>query len=792
MSANVTYEDLNRGQRSAIDEVIAWLDVPYESAKLLSLSGPAGCHAPGAEVIDVFGNVRRVEDIAVGDRLLGPDSTPRKVLSLVRGFGEMVEVVPVKGDPFVVNKDHILTLRRSCGTGPLLVDISVREWLGWSNNRKHEYKLWRTGVDFLRASEDEPPFVIEPYFLGLLLGDGGMLDSISVSKPDPEILTEVNRQAEKFNLRVRTYGESQNPHHKMFALQRGSGRNALINSLRFLELYPIDGKDKFVPNSYKVAGRDDRLSILAGLLDSDGSLSFKGFDFINKSRRLAADLCFIARSCGFAAYLTPCVKSCQTGAVGNYYRVSVSGDTDKIPTKIGRKQAQPRQQVKNVGHTGFSIRDKGHGEFFGFTLSGDGRYLMSDFTVTHNCGKTTLLKLLADRLDSLEIDVVWAAMTGRAARRMREVGLHGATTLHAALYDPPREIDNKKKKRIDLEFDQFKDTVAHLLVVDEASMIDRKMLADIERGSFVKILLVGDHVQIPPVSKEGSDSDDWSVFGAVRGPVLTEVMRTSGAIVDAATLVRERCEIPAGVLESESSRYDFSTNYQQAIKDWFDDRDDHVLVTWKNEVRMNINRQIRQVLGYSGPLMQPGEPVVIRKNDHKTSMMNGDVYFVDEWLGDGPQVAGIPTRYLRLRTDQNPPLPCETPEAIDPWSGTDYKTVLVVMGGRDHGAFDGFVPYVGLKEWNDGLVIAGLAERKPDGGIVKLKEPLPITYAYCLTGHLVQGSEYRRVTTLLFDSMNNRNFRKPTRLPDGSTMKFAYRWLYTSITRGKKRSTVVG
>lgn len=388
-------------------------------------------------------------------------------------------------------------------------------------------------------------------------------------------------------------------------------------------------------------------------------------------------------------------------------------------------------------------------------------------------GKTTLLKIFAEQLGPR---ATWSAMTGRAARRMREAAGVKAKTTHAALYHAPLEIDNKRAKRIELQFNDVRREVGDVLVIDEASMIDPKILGDILASPYRKILLVGDGYQIPPVS----DADDWSVFREIPGPRLTEVMRTSGAIVEVATRVRERQEIVRGVCEGGGSRYDGSSDFRSALRDWFDDREDHVLVTWTNAARTRLNHQIRHALGHASTLPEPGEPVVVRKNDHKQRILNGDVLYVDDWLGDGPEVAGVKTRYVRLRSTAHPALPGLFDD--EPSEGEDRKvTVLTVLQGKDS-PFDGFLPYVGLAAWKMGLEASGIAD--PPG-------PIPISYAYCLTGHLVQGSEYRRATTLLFNDLANRHFRKTTTLPDGSQMSFAMRFIYTAVTRAKERSTLV-
>ncbi|KND16220.1 helicase [Pannonibacter phragmitetus] len=63
-----------------------------------------------------------------------------------------------------------------------------------------------------------------------------------------------------------------------------------------------------------------------------------------------------------------------------------------------RKQAPPRKQKKNVLRCGFTVHPVGEGEYHGFTVDGDHRYLMGDFTLTHNSGKTIMLSAVAGEM----------------------------------------------------------------------------------------------------------------------------------------------------------------------------------------------------------------------------------------------------------------------------------------------------------------------------------------------------------------------------------------------------------
>lgn len=95
---------------------------------------PTGCHAPGTPILMFDGSVRPVEDIRVGDALMGPDSRPRRVLRLHRGDDEMYEIRPLKGEPFVVNGDHVLSLVRTNAGKPwsgagTVINLTVRDYM---------------------------------------------------------------------------------------------------------------------------------------------------------------------------------------------------------------------------------------------------------------------------------------------------------------------------------------------------------------------------------------------------------------------------------------------------------------------------------------------------------------------------------------------------------------------------------------------------------------------------------------------------------------------------------------
>lgn len=362
---------------------------------------PTGCHRVGQGVLMYDGTVKRVEDVEGGDWLMGANGEPRIVLALTRGVGQMALIQPIKGQPFVVNLDHVLTLiqtgtrsgspssHRKAHLGGEIIDVTVREWLTWSKHKKWIHKLLRR--DVIHFGTEQSEFFIEPYLMGLLLGDGCLTHGTCVAKPDPEILTYLETVAEQHGMRVRgEWKKGRSVAHHLVNPSRGNIPNPFTEALRGMGLCCLTGS-KFIPQAYKTASRLDRLQLLAGLLDTDGYIGKCSYDYISKSEQLANDVTFVARSLGLAAYLSPCQKYCQTGAGGTYYRVSISGNLEWIPNRIPRKKATPRCQIKDVLRTGFAVTVLPDPEpFYGFTLDGDGRYLLDDFTVTHNSGKSAV------------------------------------------------------------------------------------------------------------------------------------------------------------------------------------------------------------------------------------------------------------------------------------------------------------------------------------------------------------------------------------------------------------------
>ena len=350
---------------------------PYKGLLLFHSVGTGKCHALDTPILMYDGSVKMVQDIVMGDQLMGDDSKPRTVLSLARGQDTLYDIIPVKGEKYTVNSEHILCLKFS-GSGTIsnlekrqknlpykashidnktvtlksksfatrveaeqylnqfteedrIVEIEVKDYLKLSKNIKRELKGYRKGVEFTHKELD-----VDPYIIGLWLGNGSNRGPAMSSRDGTTQTTALIDCLNKYNL--------------------------------------ID--NKHIPYDYKCNNRENRLKLLAGLIDTNGSYSSadKCYEITQQSDTMVKDILFLIRSLGFAAYS----KKCN--------RIHFSGvGMEEIPVQLTRKMEGLRRQKKDALNTAIRVEKAVEcGDYYGFTLNGNCRYLLGDFTVTHN------------------------------------------------------------------------------------------------------------------------------------------------------------------------------------------------------------------------------------------------------------------------------------------------------------------------------------------------------------------------------------------------------------------------
>ena len=311
-------------------------DIEFGGSKTVVIGKP-GCFIRGTKILMYNGEIKNVEDVKVGDQLMGDDSTARTVQELCQNTDLMYKILPKHGDFYIVNRLHKLVLMNNLSND--IIEITVEDYLKETDIWKQSWCIFRTSVDFKENEID-----MDPYLLGLWLGD--RLNTKT---------TNIDSSLKKYNL---------------------------INN-------------KHIPHNYKVNTTNNRLQLLAGLLDICGSINKYGYHFVNKNEILCTDIVFLARSLGFAVTKDTITKVSEDGTEENYYKCFISGDIQSIPCKMIRREDSPFLTSKcNHLLSDFTVVDQGEDEYFGFTIDGNHRFLLASFDVVRNTGKTTLIASL--------------------------------------------------------------------------------------------------------------------------------------------------------------------------------------------------------------------------------------------------------------------------------------------------------------------------------------------------------------------------------------------------------------
>jgi exodeoxyribonuclease-5 len=322
-------------------------------------------------------------------------------------------------------------------------------------------------------------------------------------------------------------------------------------------------------------------------------------------------------------------------------------------------------------------------------------------------GKTTLAKDIAALIKGL---VCFAAFSGKAASVMRLKGCPDATTIHNLIYLPPITVNGKTIFPIN---DRSRLRHAALLIIDEISMVDAELAKDL-RSFDVPTLVLGDPAQLPPVKGLGFFNRDKPDV------MLTSIHRQKldSPIIEWSKQAREGKRLAIQEAKGSFVRNKIDVDIHSFLNA------DQILVG-RNDTRHRMNLRIRELRGLPPGQPLPGDKLVCLKNSASKNLFNGEIWFVTELLETSNDVIRMKVR----------------PE-------TGQRSDVSVSVPREY--FEQLTP------------------KPPDK---KLKDLEQFTFAYALTVHKAQGSEWPSV--ILYDESGH--FR-------GSESK----WLYTGITRASE------
>lgn len=420
---------------------------------------PAECFDPNTPILLWNGTIKKAADIIVGDYLIDDKGNAVRVKSTCSGEKMMYEIVQHKNNfmNYTVTDNHILTLKaklhkttkkyknkvrliwfdkkelkyknnffmnteeldefKSSIDDDNVIDITIDQYLSLPENiQKQLYTFKSDGINW-----ETKEVALDPYILGMWLGDG-LSKGYGFITADKELLDEwikwgvdndatITKSKHKYR-----YYISSTINNTQTGISCNKSEKAPLKKL--LEKYDLVN-NKHIPLDYLTNDRKTRLAVLAGLIDTDGSVRANGHEIRicqgEPNYKIIYDTEFLARSLGFSCHLNDGIC---TYTVNNekrhrpYKELSITGKyLYEIPTVLPRKKLNKCNDLTHEKRcdssllSSFVLVEKDVQPFVGWQLDGNGRFLLGDNSISHNTPEGASVGLVKNMALSTHISV---------------------------------------------------------------------------------------------------------------------------------------------------------------------------------------------------------------------------------------------------------------------------------------------------------------------------------------------------------------------------------------------------
>ena len=340
---------------------------------------------PNSTIVYTPNGYKVWKDIHPGDYLYGDNGKPTKVLEEFNHKSKPIYKLTLKdGRTAYAGLEHLWTIKY----GNKLITVDT-QWIienGFGKRtikgKCHKPIECKAFLPINKAIEIPYKEVsIDPYLLGLILGDGCLGYANSKGVLFSSTVKDQKTYEKLLNTKIREYKNSN------CFIESANIKNKLIE----LGLYKTKSDNKFIPDIYKYNSKEVRLEILKGLMDTDGSAFSSGIEYISKSKQLAEDVLWIGRSLGIRGTLnSKFVK--YKDEIKEYFRVRfITTETIfKLPRKIEKIKQRNSNYLKNQeNYVAITSIEYSHNEDAKCVIVDNDShlFLMNDFIVTHNSFK---------------------------------------------------------------------------------------------------------------------------------------------------------------------------------------------------------------------------------------------------------------------------------------------------------------------------------------------------------------------------------------------------------------------
>lgn len=316
--------------------------------------------------------------IRPGDDVIGSDGRPTRVLAIhPQGILPIFRVTFSDGSSTECSADHLWAVRsaqgRHRGFRPHVLPLArLRDTLTWRGIRRRFIPI-TAPVEFAPCA----PLPLDPYLLGVLIGDGCLTQSCGLSTADAELLGFVSALL-PIGWRL-TYRRQ---YDWAITAPLQAKRSPLLTILTTLGLRGKRAHEKRIPSLYLRASRGDRQRLLQGLIDTDGWVTPDRVEYCTVSPALAEDVTFLVQSLGGVVRQRSRVPKGGRRA----YTLSICLPGEIVPCRLTRKLAKLNRRRKYFPARAMTkIEPAGEAEAQCISVAApDGLYLTDGCIVTHN------------------------------------------------------------------------------------------------------------------------------------------------------------------------------------------------------------------------------------------------------------------------------------------------------------------------------------------------------------------------------------------------------------------------
>ena len=389
------------GYHDAISQLI--LEAARDAALRTASEAGDGPQPLYSEVLTPTGFIK-MGDVKVGMELCGTNGTIQKVIGVFpKGEKEIYEIEFSDGRTVECCSDHLWKVTYDNGTEAIKTTATLKEDYRKTSKGyvKYKYYIPNTVVEFHENKAEMP---LDPYLVGLLLGDGSLSGAgsieLSLGIPKKHILDKL--VLPKGIAATTTFVESRNYYRVKLTGVTPDGRS-MNNIVQSLGLLGSHSSTKFIPKSYLYASRQTRERLLQGMVDTDGHINTRGrFEYSTVSDELCGDFLSLVQSLGIATYHGLLDRKPNS----SYSENSIHRITELKGYKYGTKivkitptgRRTPMQCIK-VSNT-------------------DNLYITDNFIVTHN---TTTATILSSSIANATAEVVRANRKFSPQKIVREM-----------------------------------------------------------------------------------------------------------------------------------------------------------------------------------------------------------------------------------------------------------------------------------------------------------------------------------------------------------------------------------